>query len=134
MPTNAEFAYPEQDPELPYPPAITWRRPMAAPVPDDVVLMPPFSRGAMHLPVPTATIAPPAPSPAAAVPALNQAAPLPLAPDPGSALAEEVAGRLESMAHDLRRLGFHALLEPRSEHEPIDAVLAAVIAGFLAHR
>jgi hypothetical protein len=122
--------------ELPYPPAVSRRDLGFPPVADDAVLMPPFSRRDVGPLGPVAALEAPVPATTepALVPQLAAPAPLPVAPDPDQALAEEVAGRLESMAGDLRRLGFHALLQPRSEREPIDAVLAAVIAGFLARR
>jgi hypothetical protein len=93
--------------------------------------MPPFSRRVLR-PTPPAVpvdlagrVGPVAPADEMARPAK---------PELRLDLAEEVAGQLERMADDLRRLGFHALLEPRSEREPIDVVLASVIAGFLARR
>jgi hypothetical protein len=118
--------------ELPYPPAVTMRRPPVAPD-DDGLLMPPFSRAAFVAPiVPAAASATPSASAGAA--AGMEAVASPSQPRGQDELAEEVAGRLERMADDLRRLGFHALLEPRTEREPIDVVLASVIAGFLARR
>ena len=139
--------------ELPLPPAVTQRYGAQAAT-DDVVLMPPFSRATMHPPLPLNQtvespvpethpwVAAPAPAPLqplagvpdAALPATIEPAQPPLAPDPERELAEELADRLEEIAAQLRRLGFRALLKPRSEQEPIDVVLASVIAGFLARR
>ena len=128
------------DSELPFPPAVT-RRAMTPAAGDDALLMPPFSRASLR-PADTAVasrapemfVAPRQPAPAAAPP-IGAAPTLPAAaPDPDPALADEVAGRLEHMAAALRAQGFHALLQPRSDREPIDVVLASVIAGFLARR
>ena len=133
MPAQPEPFATDAYPQLPYPPAVTRRR-VPLTVADDAVLMPPFSGRSLRAPgflgaAPRAEWAAPAVSAGA-----MEASPLPVASELRLELAEEVAGRLESMASDLRRRGFNALLEPRSQREPIDVVLASVIAGFLARR
>lgn len=161
MSTYPEPFSSDAESELPFPPAVTQRRALPLPGADDVVLMPPFSRAAMRAQAEARAMAASIGAPAAETPVLavsaefdgasampvaaqgDVARPLPVptatpelpaVPDARQALADEVAARLEHMADDLRRRGFHALLEPRTEQEPIDAVLAAVIAGFLARR
>lgn len=136
---------------LPLPPAVTQRH-AAQPAADDVVLMPPFSRATMQPPMVSQTGEPtvPEPSPWSSEPVPAPPPPLavvpeaalvaiepiqpPFAADPRQDLANDLADRLEQLAAQLRRLGFDALLKPRSEQEPIDVVLASVIAGFLARR
>jgi len=152
MSTYAEIPASGPGSEAPFPPAVTQRPAVPWLADDDVVLMPPFSRAALRTATLTAfeimpeQVAEPTPSAAGidtfggltesaepAPPALAEAA-QPAAADPDRVLAAEVAGRLESMAEELRRQGFHALLETRTEREPIDVVLASIIAGFLARR
>jgi len=95
------------------------------PAPDDVALAPPFTGTPGRFAVQRV---------GATVPATTEAARLPVAPDPTRAHAAEVAAHLERMAGDLRRLGFDALLAPRPNHESIDVIIAALIAGYLARR
>lgn len=135
----------EPDLELPLPPAVT-RRGAVPPADDDVVFMPPFSRARVSPPEPHHESAPlPLPEfsdEAEPTPVESAGPPVPPVPEPPEEpafeperdLATEVAERLEGIAEELRRQGFHALLKPRSEQEPIDVVLASVIAGFLARR
>jgi hypothetical protein len=49
-------------------------------------------------------------------------------------IAEELAKRLEAVAQRLRREGFAGLLHHEPGHEPIDTLLAGVLAGYLANR
>lgn len=151
------FAEPRSGPpgyELPYPPAVTRREEPPGAPDDDVVPMPPFSGARLQLlnpdevkhalafeelvPImetPTTTpAAPPAPLPTEVPVPEPATAASAVSSEPEAELAREVAARLEELAGELRRQGFHALLKPRSEQEPIDVVLASVIAGFLAGR
>ncbi len=49
-------------------------------------------------------------------------------------IAEALAKRLEGVAQRLRREGFTGLLHPADDDEPIDTLLAGLLAGYLADR
>ena len=49
-------------------------------------------------------------------------------------VAEELARRLEAIAQRLRREGFTGLLHPDTNQEPVDTLIAGVLAGYLSQR